>query len=204
MSMSQYELNSLRKRIQIEMSTRTSITDMPIDIIYMIFQYLDSPSIINTIHALFADNYKVMGLSKRLLRENLFVGLRHRLTGLRYSLFDSFSVGHYEILDFPVFVFANWSPFGSKCITPIATITRFSTHVNTRELSRVCNRTSDLGSEEVMLTLYSGKYSYGTQFHHRHEVVLQKNIVINTRHFATHHFSLSWCNVYPSITYRTT
>lgn len=190
------QLQIYKRQIQLELSKRSNIIMLPIDIIFIIFKFLDSESTINFIYGVFPKNYEQLGLTQRLLREHIFIQLECRLHGLRYSIYN---LAYY--MYFPVFVFANWSPFGHKKIYPLATINADSTYVNKRELSKISNKSSMRNCNEVLLTLFSGRYVFSTNYQKpsKKEVLINSNIMIDTSRHSSHHFSLSFIKVYPHL-----
>ena len=195
-SMTVNQLQFYRRQIQLELSKRSNIGMLPMDIILIILKFLDSESTINFIYGVFPTNYKQLGLTQRLLREHIFIQLECRLHGLRYSIYN---LAYYVY--FPVFIFADWNPFGHKKIYPLATINNDSTYVNRRELSKISNNSSLRNCNEVLLTLFSGRYVFSTNYQKpsKKEVLINSNIIINTSTYSSHRFSLSFITVYPHL-----
>ena len=190
------QLQFYERQIQLELSKRWNLRMLPIDIILFILKFLNSECTINFIYAVFPTNYGLLGLSHRLLREHIFVQLEIRLHTLKYSIYN---LGY--CMYFPVFIFANWSPFGHKSLYPLATINNDTTYVNKRELSKISNKSSLRNCNEVLLTLFSGRYIFSTNSRKpsEKEVLINSNIIIDTSIYLSHHFSLSFIKVYPHL-----
>lgn len=198
-SMTVNQLQFYERHIQLELSKRWNIRMLPIDIILIILKFLNSQSTINFIYGVFPTNYKLLGLSQRLLREHIFVQLEFRLHALKYSIYN---LGY--CMYFPVFIFANWSPFSYdiyKSLYPLATINNNTTYVNKRELSKISNKSSLRNCNEVLLTLFPGRYVSSTNSRKpsEKEVLINSNIIVDTSTYLSHHFSLSFIKVYPHV-----
>ena len=143
-----------------------------------------------------SEDYKSLGLEPKLLQEYVFVHLQSRLSLLTHSVRDA--TWEKDVSKYPVLIFADWSPFGSKYAEPIATISSANTRINRRELSIVAKKCGNRKCQEVRLTLYSSR-----TMHHNlksRDIFIKNSMAFKSRPFAMHVFSLHSSSLCPRLT----